>query len=33
VMDRLILTVLRRAARSGRFKSSALAGDLMQRRS
>jgi NAD(P)-dependent dehydrogenase (short-subunit alcohol dehydrogenase family) len=31
VMDRLILTVLRRAARSGRFKSSALAGDLMQR--
>src|SRR3954467_1115642 len=31
LMDRLILTVLRRAARRGRFKDSVLAGDLVQR--
>jgi len=31
LMDRLILTVLRREARRGRFKDSVLAGDLVQR--
>jgi NAD(P)-dependent dehydrogenase (short-subunit alcohol dehydrogenase family) len=31
VMDRLILTVIRREVRRGRFKNSALAGELVQR--